>query len=200
MWRKAAVAGALVGLAALCGPAWAHGPFGVLGSGPSVWDGTLHLVTSPLSLASMFGLVLAVLGLKEPWTVVVALLAGAAAAGAAAMPAQLPASVAPAAIVVLGLCAVAGWKPSVQVSGLLAVVAGLAAGAAADFEGPRIQDLIGIGLTVMIVVVALLSALDDMGRARLSGPIMPMARRVVGSWIAAMGLLLGALAVLGLKT
>ncbi len=198
--RLKAALGFLVGAAVLCSPVWAHGPFGAFGSGPTLWDGTLHLVTSPLSVAATLGLVLAVLGLEEPWTVVVALLAGAAAALGAAMLAQLPGFMAPFAIVVLGLCAVAGWKPSALVSAALALVAGLAAGVAADLEGPRIQDLIGIALTVMIVVLALLSALDDLGRLRRLVPIMPMARRVLGSWIAAMGLLLGALAVLGIRS
>lgn len=198
--RLKAALGFLVGAAVLCGPAWAHGPFGAFGSGSTVWDGTLHLVTSPLSVAATLGLVLAVLGLEEPWTVMVALLAGAAAALGAAMQGQLPGFMAPFSVVVLGLCAVAGWKPSAPVSAALALVAGLAAGVAADLEGPRIQDLIGIALTVMIVVLALLSALDDLGRLRKLVPIMPMARRVLGSWIAAMGLLLGALAVLGIRT
>ena len=104
---------------------------------------------------------------------------------------------APAAVVIIGLGAVAGWKPSAALSLVLAVLSGLAAGAAADLEQPRWQDLIGMAVTVMIAAFWLLAVsynLNTSGRLRV---VLPVARRVLGSWVAAIALLLGALALFG---
>ncbi|MEO8013447.1 hypothetical protein [Polaromonas sp.] len=187
---------ALLGGAALSGSAsaWAHGNFG---ADTSIWTASAHLFTSPLSLAALIGLALVLFGIREPLSVLAAALAAAAAVVACALSTQIPAVVAPAAVVVIGLSAVAGWRPSAAFSLLLALLAGLAAGSAADLEQPRWQELTGMAVTVMVCAFWLLAVTDNLNRSGRLQALIPLARRVLGSWVAAIALLLGALAVVG---
>ena len=110
---------------------------------------------------------------------------------------HIPAVMAPAAVVIIGLGGVAGWKPSAAFSLVLALLAGLAAGSAADLEQPRWQELIGMAVTVMIAAFWLLAVSDNLNTSGRLRAMLPVARRVLGSWVAAIALLLGALALFG---
>lgn len=184
----------LLAAAALSGSAsaWAHGNFG---ADTSIWTATAHLFTSPLSLAALIGLALVLFGIREPLSVLAAALAATAAVLATLLSTHIPAVVAPAAVVVIGLSAVAGWRPSAAFSLLLALLAGLAAGSAADMEQPRWQELTGMAVTVMISAFWLLALSDNLNRSGRFQTLIPLARRVLGSWVAAIALLLGALAL-----
>lgn len=176
--------------------AWAHGNFG---ADTSIWTASAHLFTSPLSLAALIGLALVLFGIREPLSVLAAGLAAAAAVLAVFFSGQIPAIVAPAAVVVIGLVAVAGWRPPVAFSMLLALLAGLAAGSAADLEQPRWQEMTGMGMTVMVCTFWLLALSQNLSLnpgVRLQA-LLPIARRILGSWVAAMALLLGALVLFG---
>jgi hypothetical protein len=189
------VSGAAAAFLSCCSSsAWAHGPFGV---DTSVWTATYHLGTSPLSLAALIGLVLVLFGIREPKSIIAAALAAATAVLATALLPHIPPVVAPAAVILIGLSAVAGWNPPTAFSYILSAFAGLAAGLAADVDQPRWQDLIGMGATVLILTFWLLAASDTVTRSGRLQSVLPIARRVLGSWIAAIALLLGALAVLG---
>ena len=182
MLPKPALATGLTGTAlSFSGSAWAHGTLG----DTSIWTASAHLFTSPLSLAALIGLALVLFGIREPWSVL--------AAGLAAP--NIPALAAPAAVVILGLGAVSGGKPSTALALVLAVLAGLAAGLAADLEQPRWQDLVGMAVTVMIAAFWLLAVSDNLNTSGRFSALLPVARRVLGSWVAAMALLLGALEI-----
>ncbi|MBG6071266.1 MULTISPECIES: hypothetical protein [unclassified Polaromonas] len=198
MLRKPFVSVLLAG-AALAGSAsaWAHGNFG---ADTSIWTASAHLFTSPLSLAALIGLALVLFGIREPLSVLAAALAAASAVVATAFSAHIPAVVAPAAVVVIGLSAVAGWRPSAAFSLLLALLAGLAAGSAADLEQPRWQELTGMAVTVMVCAFWLLAVSDNLNRSGRFQTLIPLARRVLGSWVAAIALLLGALALVAKNT
>lgn len=152
---------------------------------------------SPLSLAALIGLALVLFGIREPASFVAALLAAAAAVAATWLLPHIPPVAAPAAVVVIGLSAVAGLSPSTGFSFVLAALAGLAAGLAADLEQPRWQDLAGMAVTVLVATFWLLAVSDNLTRSGRLQAVLPIARRVLGSWVAAIALLLGALAVLG---
>ncbi len=192
--RPKAFVNALLAAAALSGSAsaWAHGNFG---ADTSIWTASAHLFTSPLSLAALIGLALVLFGIREPLSVLAAALAATAAVLATLLSAHIPAVVAPAAVVVIGLGAVAGWRPSAAFSLLLALLAGVAAGSAADLEQPRWQELTGMAVTVMISAFWLLALSDNLNRSGRFQTLIPLARRVLGSWVAAIALLLGALAL-----
>ena len=123
----------------------------------------------------------------------------AAAVAATAFWPNVPAVTAPAAVALVGMVAVMAWTPRTPVSYLLAALAGWAAGAAADVDQPRWQDLIGMGATVLIATFWLLAASDNLNRSGRLPTFWPIARRVLGSWVTAMALLLTALALIGKK-
>ena len=173
-------------------PVWAHSAFG---NANSVWSGALHLLTSPLAVAALVGLVMALFGVQERLSLVAAGCAAALSALAAAVPVQIPAFVVPAAVVILGVSAAAGLKPSMLGTVLLSLLAGLAAGVASDLDTPSWQGVIGIAGVMLFVIISALAALDDLSRLAWLKNILPVARRVLGSWVAAIGLLLGALAI-----
>lgn len=177
-----------------CSSAWAHGVFG---SETSIWTASYHLLTSPLSLAALIGLALVLFGIREPASFIAAALASAAAVLATLWLVHIPPVAAPAAVVVIGLSAVAAWKPSNGFAFGLAALAGLAAGSAADLDQARWQDLVGMAVTVLIATFWLLAAAENLNQSVRLQNILPIARRVLGSWVAAIALLLGALAVLG---
>ena len=174
--------------------AWAHGVFGLE---TSVWTASYHLLTSPLSLAALIGLALVLFGIREPASFIAAALASAAAVLATLWLVHIPPVAAPAAVVVIGLSAVAAWKPSTGSAFVLAALAGLAAGSAAELEQPRWQDLAGMAVTVLIATFWLLATAENLNQSGRLRSVLPIARRVLGSWVAAIALLLGALAVLG---
>ena len=192
MLPKPALVTGLTGTAlSFSGSAWAHGTLG----DTSIWTASAHLFTSPLSLAALIGLALVLFGIREPWSVLAAGLAALAATLATLFSPNIPALAAPAAVVILGLGAVSGGKPSTALALVLAVLAGLAAGLAADLEQPRWQDLVGMAVTVMIAAFWLLAVSDNLNTSGRFSALLPVARRVLGSWVAAMALLLGALEI-----
>ena len=193
MLRKAVPTGLLLAIGLLFShPALAHDAFG---NGKSVWTGALHLLTSPLAIAALAGLVLALFGVQERMSVVAAGCAAAASAMAGAVPTQIPAFAIPASVVVLGLSAAAGLKPSKTGTVLLSLLAGMAAGAASDLDNPSWQGVIGIAGVMLIVTISALAAFEDLSRLAWLKNLLPIGRRILGSWVAAMGLLLGALAI-----
>ena len=186
----ALVATALLGSSTV----WAHGVFG---SETSIWTASHHLLTSPLSLAALIGLALVLFGIKEPASFIAAALASAAAVLATLWLVHIPPVAAPAAVVVIGLGAVAAWKPSTGSAFVLAALAGLAAGSAAELEQARWQDLVGMAATVLIATFWLLATAENLNQSGRLQAVLPIARRVLGSWVAAIALLLGALALFG---
>lgn len=193
MLRKQALAVPLLAIGLLYShPALAHDAFG---NAKSVWTGALHLLTSPLAVAALVGLVLALFGVAERMSLVAAGCAAVASALAGAVPAHIPAFVVPAAVVILGLSAAAGLKPSKPAAVLLSLLAGLAAGAASDLDNPSWQGVIGIAGVVLFVTISALAAFEDLVRLTWLQQALPIGRRILGSWVAAIGLLLGALAI-----
>lgn len=183
-------------------PVWAHGGDG--GDQPAL-SGVMHLLTSPLSLAALIGLGVALAGLPERLSLIAGVCAAAASVAAAALPAfavTLAPSTAPAALVVIGLTSVLALKPSATGAVLLSLLAGMAAGHAADLDTPHWQGIAGIAGAVLFIVLSTLGGSEDLARVLKTKMLwlnnaLPIARRVVGSWIAAIGLLLTALALNG---
>lgn len=191
--RQGARYAALLALWLLCAsPAWAHG--GLQGS-TSLWGGVQHFVTSPLSLASLCGVWVALMGVQERRLLAVALVAGAAAGLGAALAGYAPAYAAPVAIVVVGLSAVAALKPSNAGAMVLAFISGMASGVAADLDAPSWPGVIGVTAVEIFILGCALAVAHDLARIAKLQTVLPIARRVVGSWVAAMGLLMAVLAI-----
>lgn len=176
---------------ACCSPVWAHGG---LGDAKSIWGGAQHFLTSPLSLAALLGLAAAFFGTPERVFFPAIVVAGVCAGGAAALAGWLPSAAAPAAIVAVGLSAVAGWTPPYVAALALAVLGGSAAGLAAELDAHSWQGSIGVTAAMMLPLFSALAVSEDLTKLPRLAAILPIARRVLGSWVAAMGLLMTALA------
>jgi hypothetical protein len=85
---------------------------------------------------------------------------------------------------VVGLAAAAGLKLPSKASLVLGAIGGVAAGAAANIDNPGIVAAIGAGLASFLVGGCAFAGFEKIE------PFVPLARRVVGAWIAAIGMLL----------
>lgn len=184
-------AAALV-LLPLATPAAAHGGFGAVNS---LASGALHLLTSPMSLAALAGLAVVLAGRERPAPWVFVLLAGAGAAAGAALIAVAPKWLAPASIALLGLCAAAALRVPPAAACVLAVVGGMGAGLGSDLDLPiAVRPVAGAAAALAFPLLLLLVGYEDVRKNARIVPFMGIAGRVVGAWVAAIGLLLGALA------
>lgn len=174
------------------GTAWAHGAFG---ESSSMWSGVFHLLTSPLSLAALVGVGVVGAGVRDPWQPAAAGAAALAAALAASWPAQFGAWLAPAAVGLIGLAAVAALRPTPVAVMALALCGGLAAGLGAELDQVSTASVAGVSGGSAVVLVLLLVGIDDLAKVQRLAPVLPVARRVLGSWVAALALLLLALSV-----
>lgn len=198
-----------VGLLLAC-PAWAHG-----GDAGPLWGGALHVLASPLALAALLGLVAALWGIDDPLCFSVAAMTGVSAAVVAVLAAfaatylaeragvnfvavlwaNFSAALAPLGVVLIGLTALIGWRHTRHAALSLALLAGSTVGLAAQLDNSRWQSLPGLaGCTALIAVTGLMAFHKFEKWARLR-TVWPIVRRVLGSWVTALGLLLAALAV-----
>lgn len=175
-----------------CGSALAHG--GLQGS-QSLWGGALHFLTSAVSLAALAAMLAVLFGIAERLALGVAAVAGASAGIASALAEVLPVYTAPSVLVMVGLTAVLGWKPSRTGSILIAALTGLAAGLAADLDAPSWAGGTGVACTAMFVSGCALAVSRDLASVPKLAYIVPVAKRVLGSWVAAIGMLMAALAI-----
>lgn len=172
-------------------PARAHS--GLTG-GLALWDGATHILLSPLSLAAIAGLAAVLCGMGARRIYAVAILSGLAAGSAWLLAPFLPACTAPGAIAVVGLVGVAAWKLPAQAELLLALLAGVAGGLASALDAPNFPTVAGAALAHMLVLAVLLMGYLDLRKVVAIAPLLGIARRVLASWVTAVGLLMTALA------
>jgi hypothetical protein len=178
------------------GAAHAHGAFG---STKSLWSGPWHLITSPLSVAALIALACALPGTSDRSTTLYAVAAGLLAMAATSLAEHMlpPAYSAPAMVVLVGLVAVSGKRQGAWVGLILACLTGMAAGLAAELDTPvSSQAVSGLGIATAFFVYISLLTLDELTEQPRLKAVMPLARRIVGSWAVAISLLLVALSVL----
>lgn len=187
---------ALAALALACStPALAHGAFG---SSKPLVSGALHLLTSPLSLAALAGAVAALCGLQGRWLVAASAVVAIGVAAGCIWSGQLPLYTPSAAIVIVGLVAVSGIRMSTRFSMPVALLAGLAAGIAASLDEVITPAVIGASLPAFVITAYALASYADFSHLPKVQSIGPIARRVLGAWVAAIGLLLFALELRGI--
>jgi hypothetical protein len=181
-WALSTIFGLLIAT-----PACAHEVFGVTAA--PFWTGALHLVTAPLGIAAIVGLAAAISFAPRETSAWSALVAGLTSFAAALWASPSIASAAPAGIIVAGLCAALGLDPSRWMALVLGALAGFAAGSAAQLDVRAVSGALGVAVVMMS---ATLWGVEAFAYGR---NVLPLARRVVGAWMAAIALLLGALAI-----
>jgi hypothetical protein len=186
---------ALAALALACStPALAHGAFG---SSKPLVSGALHLLTSPLSLVALAGAIAALCGLQGRWLVVASAVVAVGVAAGCIWGGRLPLYTPSAAIVVVGLLAVSGIRISNGLALPIALLAGLSAGIAASLDEVITPAVIGASLPAFVITAYALASYADFSHLPKVQSIGPIARRVLGAWVAAIGLLLFALELRG---
>ena len=179
-------------LIASASPAHAHDVFGL--SAAPFWLGALHLLVAPLGIAAVVALAAAI-PFSSGDTIVYSAVAAGIAAFATALWAPAPVAAAgPLGIIVTGLTAVLGLEPSRVLGIVLGVLAGFAAGAAAQLDVAAISAALGVSIAMVSLSLWAVEAFIHTRR------FVPLARRVIGAWTAAIALLLGALAIRTLLT
>lgn len=104
----------------------------------------------------------------------------------------------PAALLALGLAAAGGLRPAGQFVWPAVVAGGSAAGWAGGMQTASWQEAVGGGLALGGVAMALLLGLSRLRATPASmAAVLTIGRRVVGAWIAAVGVLLLALSLRG---
>jgi hydrogenase/urease accessory protein HupE len=171
---------------ALASPAYAHSTFGQIGG---FWSGAAHVALSPIAMA----ILLAVACRSATQTAGAAYLGIAIAAVSSAVAAATTTSdlLGPAAAALIG-CLVT-WSPTHwrYESALIGLLAGVATGASVALDEPGWLGSLGVAVASGIIAMFAFEGLAWLER------ISPIPRRVVGSWVAALGLLLTALALRG---
>jgi hypothetical protein len=166
-------------------------------------DGVLHVITSVLCIALLLGMALVALSLDEQQHYSVSAVAGVGAAMALvlgdwagihwnSLGARLALSFV---VACLGVIAAMGWVVRGRWMVLLAACTGGAVGTAAELERFQWQSSLSMGMTVIVVCSLLSVALRDARRLPWAAEHLPLAARIMGSWIACLGLLLLALAL-----
>lgn len=156
-------------------------------------SGAAHVAFTPIAWLLLAALLLGIAGLQGGW-----LLAGTGLVAAASALGLATTAVPPLAGPVLALLLAGVGLVGRRLPGALALVlvaaVGLAAGSAVDLDAPvRVPAVLGATLVFYLVVALFLAGWQDLERSRLA-PALPLARRILSAWIAAIALLLLALA------
>ncbi|MET0378266.1 MAG: hypothetical protein ABW049_04665 [Spongiibacteraceae bacterium] len=173
-------------------PAHAHGPFG---SAAPFWSGVFHFAVAPLAIVVSIAFTAAI-ARADDHTVLAAIgIAAATAFGAALwMPSQWIAP-APLAAIASGLLALSGWRGRRWLYCLLAALAGSAIGIVAEPDQRTWGAAFGISGVVMLISSAGVELFLWFDRQLRWQAAALVAQRILGAWVVAIGLLLGALAL-----
>ncbi len=147
----------------------------------------------------MVGLVAALFGIAERRALAASFVAALTAGAATGLNGFFPAFAAPAALVIVGLFAVSGRTPNHAGAMCLAAVSGMSAGLAADLDAASWAGALGVGVTMVFIVGCAFTAFPDLSGIAAVQRVLPIAKRVLGSWVTAIGLLMTALALHGGK-
>ena len=176
-------------------PAYAHG---ALGEGTSFWSGAFHLLVSPLSIAAVAGLIAALaagrVGKSELPFLAFAI-SGMCGFLSARFPVHGAALAAAVGVVVVGISAASGYKAKPWLAPVLTACGGAAAGAAVELDAVTWGSASGVGAAILYFSLIGGAVLQNLQARPKFQAVTPIALRVVGAWVTAIGALLGALAL-----
>ncbi len=175
-----------------CAACWAHPGFG---DGASAGSGALHFLSAPVAWVAIAGLIAAIAGVNRSLALRCAVMAAAATGVAAARPALLPPWLPPLLAVLLGLAGVLRVPARARVAVPLALAAGLVAGATIALDETAMPAVLGAAVSMLLIVGAALAGYRHGQRIPRADRVLPLARRVLAAWVAAIAMLLLALAL-----
>ena len=177
----AAVSAALMGAT----PVEAHALFG---SGTQLLDGVLNLLRAPLAIVGCVGFAAAIAYSSNDRVLRMVGIAMLATCGCCFFQPLWRTMAAPVGCVASGLLAASGIQPPKLLGYVLALIAGTSVGMAVELGPQSLLTALGTGAALVAVTLWAIQCLEWL-------PVGPLARRIVGAWMAAIALLLGALAL-----
>lgn len=193
MPRSNLFAAAVLATAAFCtGPAQAHSQFSAV---IPFWSGALHFLVTPLSVAATIGLIAVLSASRDEGMLFAACLAGLVAMIAARYAQPAPAIISAGCALVTGLVAILGRTPGKLFASIVAAVSGVGIGCGTELDSSNWPAATGIAVAVAYVALSGIAALWALESRLTSTEPIQIGRRVVGAWVAAIGLLVGALAL-----
>lgn len=177
-------------------PAHAHG---AMGSAAPFWSGVFHFAVSPVAIAATLGF-MATVAFADDRTVLHTMGVAALCAFAAVLwtpAAWLP--LAPLGPVIAGLLAVSAWRAQRWLYLAIAAVSGAAVGIASDPDTRTWGVAFGVAVVMLVIASGGIELFLWIKQRERWGAVAEIGRRVLGAWIAAIGLLLGALFVFGVQ-
>jgi hypothetical protein len=160
----------------------------LFGSGTRFLDGVLDLLRAPLAIAGCIGLAAAIAFSSNDRVLRMVGIAMLATCGCCFFSPLWRSMAAPVGCVATGLLAASGIQPPKLLGYVLALIAGASVGMAVEIEQPSWLTALGTGAALVAVTLWAIQCLESL-------PVGPLARRIVGAWMAATALLLGALAL-----
>lgn len=162
----------------------------VLGELPPFWAGAFHVPLTPLAMAALVGLAASTVRGTAALQFEVALVCVAAVTAVAAFAPLRLVPAAPVGAALAGSAAAMAWSPTRHGAWLLTFAAAATVGLAVRPDVPDPWQPIGSGAASGLLVMWVHEALRRLEQRT------PLVRRVLGAWVAAMALLLGALAAI----
>lgn len=165
-------------MAILPGTANAHAMFG---SAAPFWTGVLHVLVTPLALAAVAALVLALAEAQENAVLSAVAGSGLAAFGGAEL-SESANAIAAATVVAIALAVLMRRRPAALLSGALGIACGIAAGCAVGSDVPDWGGSLGVGVALLV-----LTSWGAAGLAQLQARFAELAwtgRRIAAATIA----------------
>lgn len=172
--------------------AHAHNGFGNIAP---FWAGVLHFLISPLSIATTVGYFAWIAGSKKvlDWNSIA--LCSTSAGILSLHPGLLPQHVLAGGVLLVGIAAMLRIRTPQLVIQAMGLLIGAIIGIGADIDNQTVISAIGVSVVTLYFGVVFLGLWNRGTEIAWLNPILLIASRVLGSWVAALGLLLVALGI-----
>lgn len=184
----------LLFLVALLSTANAHAHSG-FGSTAPFWAGVLHFLVSPLALAALLGYCAWVVSSKKALDFKSIFNCAASAGFLSFYPSLLPDYILAVGVVLIGIAAMLRVKMPQIVIQVTGIFVGIIIGISTDLDNQNLLSAFGIVAVTLYLGVAFLGLWNRGTEIDWLNPILLVASRVLGSWVAAFSLLLAALGI-----
>lgn len=150
---------------------------------------------SPLSISAVAGLVATLTAGRNTLPFAAFFASGISGFLLAYFPVHGAALAAAAGVVLVGVSAASGYQPQPLLTIALAACGGAAAGAAVELDAVSWGSASGVGVATLYFTFIGVAALQALQRQHRFKAVTPIALRILGAWVTAIGALLAALAL-----
>jgi hypothetical protein len=172
--------------------AHAHNGFGNISP---FWAGVLHFLISPLAIAATVGYFAWIAGSKKVLDFKSIAICSTSAGILSLYPGLLPQHILAGGVLLVGIAAMLRIRTPQLVIQAMGLLIGAVIGIGADLDSQSVISAFGVSVVTLYLGIVFLGLWDRGTEIAWLNPILPTASRVLGSWVAALGLLLVALGI-----